>query len=48
MGRKHWPSTNLLDILKEANFFVKFTDDFVASGSKVGLDKDTIQILIEK
>lgn len=40
---KRWPSTNLLDILKETDFFVKFTDDFVASGSKVGLDKDIIQ-----
>lgn len=40
---KRWPSTNLLDILKEADFFVKFTDDFIASGSKVGLDKDTVQ-----
>lgn len=40
---KRWPSTNLLDILKETDFFVNFIDDFVVSGSKVALDKETIR-----
>lgn len=39
---KRWPSTSLLDILKEVDMFVNFTDDFVASGPKIGLDKEII------
>lgn len=39
---KRWPSTSLLDVLKEVDLFVNFTDDFVASGPKTGLDKETI------
>ncbi len=40
---KRWTSTNLLDILKETDFFVKFLDDFVVSGSKVVLDKASVK-----
>ena len=38
-----WPSVNLLDILKETDLFVNFTDDFVASGPKEGLSKDEVR-----
>ena len=40
---KRWPSTNLLDVLKETDFFVNFLDNFVVSGSKVVLDKESIR-----
>ncbi len=40
---KRWPSTSLLDVLKEVDLFVNFTDNFVASGPKTVLDKETIR-----
>ena len=40
---KRWPSTSLLDVLKEADGFVDFIKDFVPSGTKEALDKATIK-----
>lgn len=40
---KKWPTISLLDILKETDLFVNFIDDFVPSGPKEGLDKETIR-----
>ena len=39
---RKWPSVNLLDILKETDLFVGFLKDFIPSGSKEGLDRETI------
>lgn len=33
-----WPSTSLLDILKETNRFVDFIKDFIPSGNKEGIE----------
>ncbi|WP_341786737.1 hypothetical protein [Rickettsia endosymbiont of Cantharis rufa] len=41
---KSWLSTSLLDVLKEVDLFVNFTDDFIASGPKIRLDKENIWI----
>ena len=40
---KRWPSTSLLDILKETDLFVDFINDFIASGPKEGLDKNVLR-----
>lgn len=40
---KRWPSTSLLDVLKETDLFVEFIQDFIASGPKEGLNKDTLR-----
>lgn len=40
---KRWPSTSLLDVLKETDLFVEFIKDFIASGPKEGLDKDVLR-----
>ena len=40
---KKWPSVSLLEILKETDLFIDFIGDFVASGSKEGLDKEVIR-----
>jgi len=38
-----WPNTNLLDILKETDLFVDMLSAFTPSGSKEGLDKNTLR-----
>lgn len=38
-----WPSVSLIDILKETDLFVDFLKDFIPSGSKEGLDKETVK-----
>ena len=38
-----WPSTNLLDILKEADLYVNFTNQFLTSGASEKIDKDELQ-----
>lgn len=38
-----WPSTSLIDILKETDSFVDFLSDFIASGPKEGLKKDDLK-----
>jgi len=40
---KRWPSTSLLDVLKEADVFVYLIKGFVLSGGKEGLDKETVK-----
>lgn len=40
---KKWPMVNLLDILKEADFLVNFTDEFKTSGVRETLDRDIIR-----
>ena len=40
---KKWPMVNLLDILKETDFYTKFTENFRSTGIRENLDKDTIQ-----
>ena len=39
---KRWPSTSLLDVLKETNHFVNFTADFTPSGTKEALSNDVL------
>jgi TnpA family transposase len=38
-----WPMTNLLDVLKEADLRIGFTDDFQSMASREILDRETIQ-----
>lgn len=40
---KRWPNTSLLDILKETDLFVDLLGAFTPSGSRDGLDKDTLR-----
>lgn len=40
---KKWPMVNLLDILKEADFLVNFTDEFKTSGVRETLSRDIIR-----
>ncbi len=40
---KKWPAVSLLDILKETDLFVNFIDDFIPSGPKEGMNKETIR-----
>jgi TnpA family transposase len=40
---QRWQNTSLLDVLKETDLFVNFTDDFVASGPKEALPKDILK-----
>lgn len=40
---KRWPMTNLLDILKEADLRINFTDHFKTVGNREILDRATIQ-----
>lgn len=40
---RRWPMTNLLDILKEADLRVGFTDCFKSLASREAMDRDTIQ-----
>ena len=40
---RRWPSTNLLDILKEAELRIGFTDEFQTTASSEKLDRDTVQ-----
>jgi TnpA family transposase len=40
---KHWPMTNLLDVLKEADLRTNFTDNFKTVASHERLDRDVIQ-----
>ncbi|MBT5419507.1 MAG: Tn3 family transposase, partial [Candidatus Cloacimonetes bacterium] len=40
---KRWPSTSLLDVLKEADMCIDFLSQFVASGPKEGLSKNEIR-----
>ncbi len=39
----HWPMTNLLDILKETELRVQFTEAFRTVGTREVLDQDTLQ-----
>ena len=39
---KLWPSTSLLDVLKETNLFVDFIKDFIPSGPKECLDIEVL------
>lgn len=38
-----WPATSLLDVLKEAEFRIGFTQQFQTSASRATLDRDTLQ-----
>src|SRR5699024_59757 len=40
---RRWPMTNLLDILKEADLRVNFTDHFQTTAVRETLDRSTIQ-----
>jgi TnpA family transposase len=40
---KRWPTTGLLDVFKEADLRVGFTDLFVTSASRGALDRDTLR-----
>lgn len=40
---KKWPMVNLLDILKETDLLVNFTDNFKSSGAREVLERETIQ-----
>lgn len=40
---KCWPMTNLLDVLKEADFRINFTDNFKTMAARERLDRFTIQ-----
>jgi TnpA family transposase len=40
---KNWPMVNLLDILKETDFYTEFTEHFKSSGIRESMDKDTIR-----
>ena len=42
VGRR-WPMTNLLDVLKEADLRVDFTEVFKSLGTREVLDRDTLQ-----
>jgi len=42
VGRR-WPTTGLLDVLKEADLRVGFTDLFVTSATREILDRDTLR-----
>lgn len=40
---RRWPMTSLLDILKEADLRIRFTECFTSVGSRSALDQETIQ-----
>jgi TnpA family transposase len=40
---RRWPMTSLLDVLKETELRVGFTQYFLATGTRVGLDDQTLQ-----
>lgn len=40
---KHWPMTNLLDVLKAADLRINFTDNFKTIASREMLDREIIQ-----
>lgn len=40
---KQWPMTNLLDVLKESDLRINFTDNFKTMASHERLDRETIQ-----
>lgn len=40
---KKWPNVNLLDILKETDFFVNFIDSFIPSSTKEIIDKEKLR-----
>ncbi|WP_010233689.1 Tn3 family transposase [Clostridium arbusti] len=40
---RHWPMTNLLDVLKEADLRINFTDNFKTVASHERLNRETIQ-----
>lgn len=41
--KQRWPNTSLLDILKETDLRVQFTDCFTTSGQREVLDRETLQ-----
>lgn len=41
--RNKWPNTNLLDVLKEADFFTNFTKHFKTTADREILDRETVQ-----
>ena len=40
---KKWPMTNLLDILKETDFFTDFTDQFKSTGIRENFNKEVLK-----
>jgi hypothetical protein len=40
---QHWPATSLLDMLKEVDLRIHFTEQFVAAGAREHLDRLTLQ-----